>query len=233
VLPIHSKLGAAPTDDGVGAATSILSDFQQDSAAVLDAEHFRLSTNSNINNFHDLPLNINHTASLHTHPISTGGYSDGMWHQVPSPPTEAARYIGGHVDVPPRESHPSSTAPTSVLRDLTGCHPGAGQDVPFNGHTADFRWSGVFGTTWDSNLGQGEPFNEEVVDQRWVGDFGPTYNSDPNQGLLSHDRTADQQWSGVFGNGWRSYLDVPTNERSALLDDPVALQPFGHAGERI
>lgn len=233
MLPIRSELGAAPASDDVGALTSVLPTFQQDSAAVLDAEHFRPSTNSNTNDFQDLPLNIDHTALLHTHPISTGGYSDGMWHQSPSPPTEAARYIGGHVDVPPQESHQNSTAPASVLRDLTGCHPGAGQDVPVNGHTADFQWSGAFGTTWDSNLGQGEPFNEEVVDQRWMGSLGPTCNSDLNQGLLSHDQTPDQQWLGAFGNGWHSWLDVPPNERSALLDDPVALQPFDHAVERI
>jgi len=77
------------------------------------------------------------------------------------------------------------------------------------------------------------PFNEEVVDQRWTGSFGPTYNSDLNQGLLSHVQRANQQWSGVFGNGWHSCLDIPTNERSALLEDPVALQPFDHVVERI
>lgn len=176
---------------------------------------------------------MDYAVLVHTHPTSGGRYSDGMWHQIPSPPTEAARYVGGHVDVPPRESHESSTAPASVLHDLTRCHQGAGQDVPFNGHTADFRWSGVFGTTWDSNLGQGEPFNEEVVDQRWTGGFDQTYNSDLNQGLLSPDQTANQQWSGVFGNGWHSCLDVPTNERSAFLDHPVALQLLNHTVERI
>lgn len=192
VLPIHSEPGAAPTaDNNVGAARSVLSTFQQNSAAVLDAEHFRPSMNSNINNFQDLPLNIDHTALLHTHPISTGGYSDGMWHQISSSPTEAARYIGGQVDASPRELHQTSTAPASVLRDLTGCYPGAAQDVPFNDHTVDIRWAGVFGATWDSN-------------ERWMGSFGPTYNSDLNQGWLSHNQTADQQWSGAFGNGWRS-----------------------------
>ena len=80
---------------------------------------------------------MDHTASVHTHPTSGGGYSDGMWHQITSPPTEAARYVGGHVNVPPRESHKSSTAPASVLHDLTRCYQGIGQDIPFNRHTAD------------------------------------------------------------------------------------------------
>jgi len=204
VLPIRSELGEAHPDNDVGAATLPVSTFQQDGAVVFDAENFLPSKNSSINNFQDLLPNMDHAALVHTYLTSAGGHSDGVWHQIPSPPTEAARYVGGHVDVPPLESHESSAAPASVLRDLTECHPGAGQDVPFNGHTADFRWSGVFGTTWGSNLGQGEPLNEEVVDQRWTGSFGPTYNSNLNQGLLSHDQTADQQWSGVFGNGWHS-----------------------------
>ena len=198
-LPIHSKLKAIADDVGV------LSTFQQDGAAVLGVEHLRSFTNSIINNFQDLSSNMNHAAVAHIHPISAGGYSDTMWHDTPSPPTEAAQYVGGHVNVPARESHHSSTAPTSVSRDLTGCHSSAGQDVRLNSHTADFRWSGVFGTTWDSNLGQGEPFNEEMVDQRWMGGFGPAYNWDLHQGLLSNDQMADQQWSSVFGNGWHSY----------------------------
>ncbi len=147
-----------------------------------------------------------------------------MLHQIPCPPTEAARYVGGHIDVPPRESHESSTRPASVLPDLTGCHLGAGQDVPFNGHTADFRWSGVFGTTWDSNVGQGEPFNEEVVCQRWTGNFGPTYNSDLNQGLLSHNQRADQKWSGVFGNGWHSCLDPHRQQQKYTRSERVLWQ---------
>lgn len=139
MLLIRSELGATHTGDDVGAATSPLSAFQQDGAAVSDAENFRPSTNSGINNFQDLLSNMDHASLVHTHPPSAGGYSDGMRHQTPSQPTEAAEFVGGHADVPSRESHESSTAPTSVLRDLTGCHPGAGQDVPFNGHRADFR----------------------------------------------------------------------------------------------
>jgi len=233
MLPVHSKLGAAPTGNDIGTATSVLSTFQQDSATVFDAEHFLPSTNSNTNNFQHQALNIDHTALIHTHPISTGGYSGGIWHQNSLLPTEAAQCIGGHVDVPHRESHEISTASANVLRDLTGCHPGAGQDVPFDSYTADFRWSRVFGTTWDSNLGQGEPFNEGVVGQRWMGGFGPIDSSDLNQDLLSRNQTADQQWSGVFGNGWHPCLEVPTNERSAHLDYPVALQPFDHAMRQI
>lgn len=233
VLPIHSELGAAHTGDDVGAATSLLSTFQQDGAAVLDAEHFWPSTNSSINNSQDPLSNTDRAPLVHIHPTCLGGYSDGMLHQIPSPPIEAAGYAGGHVDVPPRELHESSTAPASVLRDLTGCHPLAGQDMPSNGYTADSRWSGVFGATWDSNLGPGEPFNEEVVDQRWTGSLGPIYNSDLNQGLLSYDQRANQQWSGVFGNGWHSCLNVPMNERSALLADPLALQPVDPVVERI
>jgi len=158
VLPICSELGAAHTGDDVGAATSLLSTFQQDGAAILDLENCRPSTNSSINNFQDLRPNMDHAALVYAHPTSAGGNSDGMWHQIASSPTEAARYVGDQVEVLPRESHESSTAPASVLRDLTGCHLVAGQDVPFNGYTVDFRWSGVFGTTWDSNLGLGEPF---------------------------------------------------------------------------
>jgi hypothetical protein len=77
VLPIRSESGAAPTGDDVGAI------FRQDSAAVLDTEHFRPSTKSNINDFQGLPLNIEHAALLHAHPICTGGYSDGIWPKVP------------------------------------------------------------------------------------------------------------------------------------------------------
>ena len=62
-----------------------------------------------------------------------------MRHQNPSPPTEAAESVGGHAVVPSRKSHDSLTAPTSVPRDLTGCHLGADQDVPFNNHRADFN----------------------------------------------------------------------------------------------
>ena len=218
LLPIQSELGAAPTGD-VRTATSVLSTIQQDGAALLDAEHFRPSTNSTTNKFQDLPLNIDHTALLHTHPRPTGGYTDGIWPQIPLPPIEAARYINGHVDIPPRESYQSSAAPASVLQDLTGCHTGAGRDAPFNSRRAEFRWSGVFGTSWDSNPSQGEPFNEEMVDQPWTGSFGSTYNSESNQGLLSHDQTANQQWSGIFGNGWHSCLYVPTIEQPALLEN--------------
>ncbi len=82
---------------------------------------------------------MDHTNLVHVHPTSAGGNSDGVWHQIASSPTEAARYIGDHVDIPPRESYESAIVPASVLRDLTGCYPGAGQNVPFNGHTADFQ----------------------------------------------------------------------------------------------
>ena len=189
MLPIHSDLGAAPTGDSVGAATSILSSFHHDGVAVLDAENFR--TNSNLNNFQDRPSDIDQTALLHTHPMSTEGHSDDMWHQMPSPPAEATRYVGGHVEIPPRESHQNSTVPVSVFGNLAQCHPSAGHNVPFNGRIADSRWSGVFGTTWGSNPSQGEPFNEGLVDQQWTGSLGPTYNSDLNQGLLSHDQAAN------------------------------------------
>ncbi|KAL2047625.1 hypothetical protein N7G274_000667, partial [Stereocaulon virgatum] len=163
LLPIQSELGAAPTGD-VRTATSVMSTIQQDGAALLDAEHFRPSTNSTTNKFQDLPLNIDHTALLHTHPRPTGGYTDSIWPQIPLPPIEAARCIDGHVDIPPRESHQSSAAPASVLQDLTGCPTGAGRDAPFNSRRAEFRWLGVFGTSWDTNPSQGEPFNEEMVD---------------------------------------------------------------------
>lgn len=125
-----------------------------------------------MNNFQDLLSNIDRAALVPAHPTFAVGYSDGMLHEIPFSPTEAARYVGGHVD-PLRESHESSTVSASVFRDLTECHP-----------IADSRWSGVFGTTWDPNLSQGEPFNGEVMDGRWTESYDPTYNSDLNQGLL-------------------------------------------------
>lgn len=185
-----------------------------------------------MNSFQDPLSNMDQISLIHTHPASAGRCSDGMQHQIPSPSTEAARFVGGHVDLPYRNSHESSTASASVFQVPTGYHPGADQDVPFNGHRADFRWSGVFGTTWNSKLGQGEPLNEDLVNQRWTGSLGPTDNLDLSQRLLPHDQTADQQWSGVFGNGWHLCLDVPMNERSAFLDDSLALQLFNHAVER-
>ena len=186
-----------------------------------------------MNNFQGLLVNMDPTGLVHGHSTSAEEFSGGIRYSIASSPRELARRIGGHVDIQPRESCDSSTVAISILRDLTTCLPDAGQDVLFNSHTTDLRWSGVFGTTWDSNLGQGEPFDEQVVDQRWTENFGPTYNSNPKQGLLSHDQMADQQWSGVFGNGWYYCPGVPVNERSAPLDHPVALQPFDYGVERV
>lgn len=72
---------------------------------------------------------MDHTTLVHVHPTSAGGNSVGVWHQIASSPTEAARYISDHVNIPPRESYESAIVPASVLRDLTGCYPGAGQKV--------------------------------------------------------------------------------------------------------
>ena len=204
-------------------AASVLSTFQRDGAALPDAEHFRPSTNSTTNNFQNPPLNIDHTTLLHTNARPTGGYTDGMWHQIPLPPTEAARCIGGHIDIPPQESHQSSAAPASVLQDLTEWPPGADRDAPLNSHRVDFRWFGVFGITWDSDLSQGEPFNGEMVDQPWTGSSGSISNQDLNQGLLSHDRTANQRWLDIFGNGWHSCLHVPTSEQASAFRGSVGI----------
>ena len=209
-MPVPSESRATRTYLDVGAATSTLQTLQQDGAAILDAAIIPSSTNNSTNDFLDLPSNMDNAALAQIHPISEGGYSDRMWHQLPSSPTKVATYVGDHGNILPQEPHDNSAAPANVLQGLTGCHPAAGQDVPFNGYTADSQWSGVFGTTWNSNLGQGGGF-KEMIDQRRTGSFGPIYNSDLSLGLPSHCQTANQQWSGIFGLGWHPCLDVLPN----------------------
>ena len=233
MLLIHLKLEAAHTGNDVRAATSLLSTFQQDSVIIFNIRNFWPSVNSSTNNFQDLLLKMNYAALVYTYPISAGEYTEGVWHQIPSPLTETAWYVSGHVDILPQESRESFTAPDSVLQDPIGCYSGADQDMLFNSDTADFWWSGVFSTTWDLNLGQGEPFNEEVIDQQWTERFSLTYNSDLNQDLLSHDQTVNQQWSDAFENEWHSCLNVLMNEQSVLLNYSVTLQPFDYITERI
>lgn len=53
-----------------------------------------------------------------------------------------------------------STALASVFLDLTGRYPGAGQDVLFNVHTTDARWSGIVSIHIGFKAGP----DEQVVD---------------------------------------------------------------------
>ena len=137
MLPVHSELGATPIVDNVGAAPLVLSTFQQDGAAVLDAERLRPPPNSNIKNCQDSSLNIDRTALSHNHLIPIGVRSDGIRHQMPLTSAETIPYISGHVDIPPGQSDQASIALANV--PLTGCFPGVGQNVPFDSHTADLR----------------------------------------------------------------------------------------------
>lgn len=180
-MPICSELGAAHTGDDIRTVISPLSTFQQ---------NFRPNTNNGTSNFQNLLSNMNH-ASLHTNLAPAGSYSDDIRHHTPFPLTGAAEFVGGNADVPFQESYEISPTPTSVFQNLTGCHPSAGQNAPSNGHRADFWWSGILDTTWNSNLGQVEPFNEGMVDQRWSGEFG---NDVPTnyQSTFSYDPLALQ-----------------------------------------
>lgn len=56
----------------------------------------------------------------HIHSTSAEGYSDGIWHQLPYSPAEAARY-SGHVDVPPREFCSTSQHPPRLDWMLSSC----------------------------------------------------------------------------------------------------------------
>ena len=90
---------------------------------------------STINNVQHPSSTVDEAALVYTHHMSPEGY------------------VGGEVGVTPQGSPYNSTAPNSAFTSPIRCHPNTGQDVPYNDYTADLRWSGVFGTTWDLPLG--------------------------------------------------------------------------------
>ncbi|KAL2048928.1 hypothetical protein ABVK25_010781 [Lepraria finkii] len=219
-LRTHSALRKAPTDDDVGAATSILS--QRTARAVLDANNPQPPPMSTINNVQHPSSTMDEAALVYTHHMSPEGCLNSIRHESSFPPTEAARYVGGDVGVTPQGPPHNSTAPNSGFTSPMRCHPNTGQDVPYNDYTADLRWLGVFGTIWNSHQGQenvpcydftadlrwpgvfGTTWNshlgQEIVDQQWMESSGPACNSD-FQGLHSHDQTVDQPLSEAFGSG--------------------------------